>query len=406
MSRTRYGVSPWIDRFPSSRRPALPRLRGALDVPVVIIGAGLTGCSTAYALTAAGIRLVVIEADRIGLIGAGRSPGVASGEPTIAFRELQGQHGRRAARAMFDASRRAVLDLGATVRRLAIRADFTALDALRAAVPDTSQKELTREAADRRDAGLDASWVKGDALRRLSLVDASAATRLRSWAHVDPYRLTMGFARAAMARGATFFERSAVTRIKTGRRAVTIHTADSTLTAETVIVCTGEPTQLFRSLMRHVRFTDQYAAMTAPMPAAMRKQLGGNLIVTDAEAPPHYVWQTADHRFVVAGADQPRTAERGREKVLVQRTGQLMYELSRLFPAISGLAPELGWHVPQGRTADGAMYAGPHRNFPRHLFAWGTSHDPARAFLASRILLRHVLGAPEKEDAFFTFTRG
>ena len=52
------------------------------------------------------------------------------------------------------------------------------------------------------------------------------------------------------------------------------------------------------------------------------------------------------------------------------------------------------------------MYAGPHRNYPRHLFAWATRHDPAQAFLASRILLRHVLGEPEKDDAYFAFTRG
>lgn len=405
MSRTRYGISPWIDQFPSARRPTLPRFRGELHAPVVIIGAGLSGCCTAYALAAAGIPAVVLEAERIGLGGAGRSSGVASGEPMASFRDLEAQRGRRAARAMFDASRRAVLDLGATLRRLAVHADFTALDALRLAVPETASKDLQREASARRDAGLDTSWVKGEALRRLSLVEASGGMRLRGWAHVDPCRVTLGFARAAMARGATFFERSAVTRIKTGRRAVTIHSGDGTLTADTVIVCTGEPTKLFGSLRRHFKFADQYAVLTAPMPAAVRRELGGDLIVTDAETPPHQVWRTADHRLVVAGATLRRMPERGREKVLVQRTGQLMYELSRLFPAISGLAPEFGWHSPQSQTADGAMYAGPHRNFPHHLFVWGTCHDPARAFLASRVLLRHIQGAPEKEDAYFAFTR-
>jgi hypothetical protein len=52
------------------------------------------------------------------------------------------------------------------------------------------------------------------------------------------------------------------------------------------------------------------------------------------------------------------------------------------------------------------MYAGPHRNYPRHLFAWATRHDPAQAFLASRILLRHYLGQADRTDAYFAFTRG
>lgn len=404
MTRTRYGISPWIEGLPTRRRPSLPRFRGDAACPVVIVGGGLTGCCTAYALAAAGIPAMVVEADRLGLGGTGRAPGVAAGEPAASFRALEILHGRRAARAMFDASRRAVLDLGATVRRLSIRAGFTTLDALRV-VGDRDVKELAREAAERRGAGFDASWVKGAALQKLSLVDGAQAIRLRTWAHVDPCRLCLGFARAAIARGARFFERSPVTRIKPGRRSVAVHVGDSVITADRVIVCTGEPTKLFRSLVRHFTFVDRYVAMTASMPAAMRRQLGGDLIVTDVDVPPHVVWRTDDHRLIVTGADQPRTPERGREKVLVQRTGQLMYELSRLFPAISGLPAERGWHVPQALTADGVMYAGPHRNFPRHLFAWGTAHDPAHAFLASRILLRHVQGASEKEDAYFAFTR-
>ena len=91
--------------------------------------------------------------------------------------------------------------------------------------------------------------------------------------------------------------------------------------------------------------------------------------------------------------------------MLVQRTGQLMYELSRLYPDMSGVLPTHGWDLPIAATADGVMYAGPHRNYPRHLFAWGTQHDPAQAFLASRILLRHYLGESDRDDAYFAFTR-
>jgi hypothetical protein len=68
--------------------------------------------------------------------------------------------------------------------------------------------------------------------------------------------------------------------------------------------------------------------------------------------------------------------------------------------------PAYGWDVPLATTADGAMYAGPHRNYPRHLFAWATRHDPAQAFLASRILLRHVVGDADRYDPYFAFTRG
>jgi glycine/D-amino acid oxidase-like deaminating enzyme len=107
----------------------------------------------------------------------------------------------------------------------------------------------------------------------------------------------------------------------------------------------------------------------------------------------------------VAGADQKRPADRLREKTLVQRTGQLMYELTTLYPAISGAAPAYGWDMPLAHPVDGVPYAGSHRNFPFMLFAFGTSHDPARAYLASRIILRNIQGKPDKDDVHFSFAR-
>ena len=109
--------------------------------------------------------------------------------------------------------------------------------------------------------------------------------------------------------------------------------------------------------------------------------------------------------MLFTGADQKRPADRLRQQTLVQRTGQLMYELTRLYPAISGAAPSYGWDVPLAHPIDDVLYAGAHRNFPHQLFAFGTSHDPARAFLASRIILRAIQGKSEKDDAHFSFAR-
>jgi glycine/D-amino acid oxidase-like deaminating enzyme len=83
-----------------------------------------------------------------------------------------------------------------------------------------------------------------------------------------------------------------------------------------------------------------------------------------------------------------------------------MYELSTLYPDISGILPDYGWDAPYARTSDGLPYIGPHRNFPHHLFAFGdSSHTITGAYLASRILLRHHLDEPAAADRHFGFTR-
>jgi glycine/D-amino acid oxidase-like deaminating enzyme len=82
-----------------------------------------------------------------------------------------------------------------------------------------------------------------------------------------------------------------------------------------------------------------------------------------------------------------------------------MYELLVMNPVIAGLRPEYGWDATYGETADGLMYIGPHRNYPRHLFALGGSLSSTGAFLAARILSRAVQGSVEKADAVFGWTR-
>ncbi|MGE3275879.1 MAG: NAD(P)/FAD-dependent oxidoreductase [Vicinamibacterales bacterium] len=404
---TRYGLSPWIHAIPKTKQPSFPRLKGDHDVPVLIVGGGLTGVCTAYALAAAGIKATLVEADRLGWAGSGRASGLVSGEPTASYSELEQRHGRRAARAMFEASRRAVLDLAATIRRLRIQSRWTPAPAVRYVPRFDQAAAMQREATLRKGAGLDAAWRRPVELSRELALASEGGARLGTWGWTDPYRLLLGFAAAAARRGAALHERTTVRRIRNGRQAVEITTDTGRITAGTVIVCTGTPGPLFRSLARHVTPVEDYAVLTAPLPASMRKGLGRTrAVLSRAAQPGERIAFADDNRLVLTGGAQKPTPARGREKVLVQRTGQLMYELLTTWPVIAGLQPVYGWDVPSATTADGVMFAGAHRNFPRHLFAWATGHDPAQAFLASRVLLRHVLDTPEKSDQYFAFTRG
>jgi glycine/D-amino acid oxidase-like deaminating enzyme len=108
----------------------------------------------------------------------------------------------------------------------------------------------------------------------------------------------------------------------------------------------------------------------------------------------------------VSGADGDQVPPRLREKTIIQRTGQLMYELSTLYPDISGLQPQYGWAADYARSGDGLPCIGPHRNYPHHLFAFGdSSHSVTGAYLASRILLRHHFGEMDPADEFYGFHR-
>ena len=113
-----------------------------------------------------------------------------------------------------------------------------------------------------------------------------------------------------------------------------------------------------------------------------------------------------DERLLVSGADGPVVPARKRQQTNVQRTGQLMYELSVMRPAISGLMPEYSWDVEGSKTIDGVPYYGPHRNYPHHYFAFsGGTGGLGLSFAAARIILRHYQGTPDKGDEPLSFTR-
>jgi glycine/D-amino acid oxidase-like deaminating enzyme len=374
-------------------------------MPVVIVGGGLAGTATAYAFAAAGVRVALVEADRLGGGGTGACAGHVLADPHGDYLDHEAQLGRRAARAVWQSTRRASLDLQAAVRRLKLRCGLLPLDAVVWSRGSEDVKRLRREHQARKAAGLDAAWVTGRALARLG-VDGDGGLRTHGHAHLDPLRACLGFARAAASRGAAIFERSPVQAIEPKGHGVRIVAGKAVLTAGTVVVATGEPVPPFGALKRHFEPLDAYAVLTPPLPSAVRKAAADHgAIVQDRTPAAHRLTWLGDDRLLWSGADQRRTPDRLRDKVVVQRTGQLMYELSLVIEAISGMPPAFGWSARYSRAVDGLPYIGPHRNYPRHLFAWGLGTNVASAFLASRILLRHYTGQADKDDEPFGFAR-
>jgi glycine/D-amino acid oxidase-like deaminating enzyme len=397
----------WLDTFPKSRRPAYPRWRGTAETTVVVIGGGLTGCACAYSLAAAGIPVMLLEADRIGGGATAASLGFVREDFDASFEATARAHGLRSARLLWQGVRRASLDFAAALRRLRIRCDLDALDLLRVSRPDAGAvRRLRREYQSRRDAGLPQTWISASQLRRDVAIEAGGAIRSRGFV-IDPYRACLGLAAAAAAKKAAIFERSAVVRVRDRRKSVEIVTDAGTINAGTVIVAAGARLPDLRALRRHLRALHGYAVVTDPLVAAVRREVGKRTsAIQDDAQPPHTVRWLKDDRVLVAGAAQPAVGARTQPQVLAQRTGQLMYELSMVYPPISGTMPAWSWHYQYDGTADGLPYLGPHRNFPRHFFALGqATHGAAIPWLAGRLALRAVLGRAEKTDGLFGFGR-
>ena len=400
-----YGRSPWVDRFPKSRVPAFPRYKGDSDIDVAIIGGGLTGCATAYAFAAAGVRVSLFEAERVGQGSSAASSGWMTEEPSARFSDVDKALGRRAARHAWSAWRRAALDFTALIRRLDLKCHLESRSGLLVARTPEQAALLVREQKLRSEAGVESTVVPARSIGAIAGFPASAALRSRDNATVDPLRATLGLAAAAKKRGARIFEQSEVIKTSFTRESATVSVGSGIVRARRVIVATGTPPAAFKPLARHFQPRTAFLVLTEPVPAKLRKSLGSrDHLLRDGADPPHRIAWLDDERLLVSGADGGRVTGRLRDAALVQRTGQLMYELSTFYPEISGLQPAYGWDAPYSTTSHGLPVIGPHRNYPHHLFALGDGNQSVTgAFLASRILLRHHQEDPQAADLAFGF---
>jgi glycine/D-amino acid oxidase-like deaminating enzyme len=402
-----YGARYWAERTPDSRRRSYPTFRGQHSADVVVIGGGLTGATAACVLASGGLNVVLLERGRIAGGSTAGSLGAILPEPDASFRSAESLTGRRVARTAWTEARRSALDLAALLRRTAIRADLAETTLAISATTTESAAALRKEQAARKAAGIDAPWLSAAAATQELGTDSFGAIRLRDAFLFDPVRATLGLAAAARAKGARLFERSEVRRTKFSRRDAEIILADGTVRARLVVVATGEPGAMFAQLRRHVHRQWGYTVVTEPLPAAMRREVGrrGAVITEAGDARPWARW-LPDDRVLFAGGLTPPPPARQRESLVRPRTFDLMYELSRRYPVISGLPAATGWDLPVVRTADGLPWIGPHRNYPFHFFAFAFGwHGDGLAMFAAKAALRAARGDARREDAVFGFTR-
>ena len=321
--------------------------------------------------------------------------------------QLEKSVGLRSARRAWQAWRRSALDFAALLRRLDIKCSLEAQEAVLVARSPEEAARLKREQKARIDAGVDAPLLNARAVRSDFALDGVLGLRTKDGGTIDPYRACVGLADAAVSRGAQLFERSPVRRVTFTRKTADVHLQGGVIRTNRVVVATSMPTALVHGLIRHFWFKTSCLALTAPVPAKIRKLLGSKrALLRDLAEPPHVIRWVGEDRLLIAGADSEVVPPRQRDKVVVQRTGQLMYELSTLYPDISGIQPDYGWMTDYSLTAEGIPYIGAHRNYPHHLFAFGdASHSVTGAYLASRMLLRQHLGESDSADEAFSFNR-
>jgi len=224
-------TSLWRDR----REQVLPTAEAIVGHwDVVVVGAGITGLTTALLLARAGKSVLVVEAREIGAGTTGGSTAkvsVLQGTQLSRLRRLQSE---RAVRQYVDANLEALgwLDRYCEQHGVALqkRAAYTF------AVSDRGEASARAELAVAEQAGLPVAWSATPELP----FETRGAVRLDDQSQVDPMELLAAMATDFRAHGGTLVEGTRVRRV-TGHGPVSVQTAGGTATADAVVVATNMP---------------------------------------------------------------------------------------------------------------------------------------------------------------------
>jgi glycine/D-amino acid oxidase-like deaminating enzyme/nitrite reductase/ring-hydroxylating ferredoxin subunit len=224
-------TSLWRDRRP--RTPAAETTVEG-DYDVVVVGAGITGLTTALLLARAGRSVAVIEARHPGAGTTGGSTAKVSLLQGTRLSQISRRHPDAVVRDYVTANQegqawlaRFCADHGVEVQH---RPAYTF------ATSDSGARSARREYDVARKAGLEVTWLESVDLP----FQTTGATRLDDQLQLDPVELVDALAREAEGHGATIIEGVRVRRV-TGTDPVRLVTDMGVARADTVVIATNMP---------------------------------------------------------------------------------------------------------------------------------------------------------------------
>jgi len=386
--------------YAASARAAPERapLEGPVDADVCVVGGGIAGCSAALHLAERGLKVVLVEDNRVGWGASGRSgaqaiQGIASGQA-----KLDRLIGPAAARAVWDVSVEGLTLMRGLIKRFAIDCDW-ADGYMLTAVKERHVRELRAELAELRDGYGYPSlrYLSREELRATLDTDRYLGALFDSNSgHMHPLNYTQGLARAAESLGVTIFEGTrALTFTDAAGSKVRITTAQGEVRARYLVLCGNvylgatAPT-----LASKIMAVATYIVATEPLGAARARQLiANNAAVSDMNWVLDYFRRSADHRLLFGGRVN-YSGLRSFDAPSATRARML-----KVFPQLSDVRIKYAW----GGEVDITLNRAPHfgRLAPNVFFLQGFSgHGIALTGIAGKLVAEAIGGTAERFDVF------
>ena len=375
--------------YTATARPLDPfaPLQGRTKADLCVVGGGYTGLSAALHAAEAGLKVVLLDAQRVGFGASGRNGGQVGTDFNVSQQSLEKTHGLHDARKLYDlaqAAARLTRDLAA---QHAPDAGYTPglIHADRFAAEVDHTKADIAHLQDRYGSA-DHKMLDADEITALTGSPAYAGGAQNMGAgHLHPLRYALGLARACVAAGVHIFETSRVHTITHGDPAV-VRTDQGQVSAGHVIVAAnGYGTALTHQTRARVMPINNFIAATAPLGDVADTILKDNHCAYDSRFVVNYYRKSEDNRLLFGGGESygyrfPRDIA-----AVVRRP------MEQVFPQLMGIQIDYAWGGTLAITRSRLPYVA--RVAPNVLTASGYSGSGlALAGMAGKLMAQAVKG--------------
>jgi glycine/D-amino acid oxidase-like deaminating enzyme len=223
-------TSVWIDTGPEPA--ALPRLEHSVEADVAVLGGGIVGITTALLLQEAGVRVVLLEADRLARGVSGYTTAKVSSQHGMIYARLRSSFGADGGRTYGAANEAALAWMADRVEQDGIDCDLRRRASYVYLGADADPSDAQREAEAAIEAGLPAALVEETPLP----YPVAAAVRFDEQAEFHPRSYLLALAEQLD----EVYEHSRAVQVDTGPRCV-VKTPGGNVTADHVVVATHYP---------------------------------------------------------------------------------------------------------------------------------------------------------------------
>ncbi len=376
--------------------PERSELKDSISADVCVVGAGITGCSTALHLAEKGYRVVLLESNRVGWGASGRSGGQLIFGYACEMDKLRSLVGAEDARRLWDIADESVRYTRELISKFDIRCDLqnghlhTAVKPRHLRELEVWKKELEDEYGYQGLQLLDRRALRSELATDVyqgGLLDPQSG-------HLHPLNYTLGLADAAEQAGAIIHEGSPVASIRYGRQN-TVRTPAGQVRCDYLVFCgnayLGDTEKRLRNQYMPV---GTYIVATEPLgEERARSLITNNVAIADMNFVLDYYRRSSDHRLLYGGRVSYSTlSPHNLERAMKPR-------MLKVFPQLADAGIEYGWGGYVAITVNRAPHFG--RLQDNVYFAQGFSgHGIGLTGMAGKLMADAIAGTAGKFDVF------